>query len=263
MEILDKKQLDSMTLFNKYISKTACPTSFAIATGLIDFTNKDNMVCASYFVNDSIEIAPNLIMKVTDLGTYSYASKIDKYIVGIRPGISSSNLDFNLILGGMTVNKDLSVIEYGYYPKSLLKKPLFKEDTGVKIKLPIPDKALSKSEYREFIVYRNPNTNDYFIEYPIYRMCTRIENEIFNYGESTTFKIEPVRFWVDNNSGLCITQDIIQGGVSYKMFNDFEYTYDDYEESDLCEALTIMEENMSILNKVVKVPEKGKKKKKK
>ncbi len=263
MEILERKQLDSMTLFIEYISKIACPTSFAIASGLISFINKEHMVCSSYFVNDTNEIEYSQIMKVTDLGIYSYASKIDKYIAGIRPALLSSELNSSLILDGMEVNRDLSVIEYGHYPKSLMRKQYIKEDTGTKIKLPISDRALSKSEYKEFVVYKNPNTGEYFIEYPIYGMCTRIENEMFNYGQTATFKIEPVRFWVDNNSGLCITQDIIQGGVSYKMFDEFEYTYDDYYDSDLCEAVSIIKEDMVILTKLISEPSKEKKKRKK
>lgn len=261
--VLEKRELEDMKLFSHYIGKIACPTQFSLATGLISFANKDHMICSSYFVNDTNEISYSQIIRVTEDGIYRYSSKADKYLIGVRPAISTPDLDTKLILDGQIVNRDLSIMEYGYYPKCLIKKQIIKEDTGVKIKLPISDKALSKSEFREFPVYVNPNSNIYFIEYPIYSLCTRIGDEIFNCGDVATFEIEPVRFWVDNTTGLCISQDVIQGGVSYKMYSDSGYEYDDYYESDLYEAVEIMEENMIKLTRLIKQPDKEKKKEKK
>lgn len=257
MEILEKRELDSMILFSNYINMRTCPTSFALATGLLDYSN-GGMICASYFVNDTSETNYSHIMKVSDLGIYSYASKMDKFGIGLRPSITfGSNTD--MLLGTQIVNKDISVIKYGYYPKSLIERQTSKEDTGIKIKLSVADSQLSKSNYKEFTVYRNGDI--YFIMYPICK-TDRIENIDFIAGMLGTFKIEPVRFWVDNNTGLTISQDIIQAGVAYLLEAD-EYKYDDYYESDLFEATQVIDENMRILTSLIKEQSKQKKKRKK
>lgn len=261
LTILEKRELEEMRLFSHYISKIACPTQFSLATGLISFTNSDHMICSSYFVNDTNEIAYSQMIRVTEDGIYRYSSKADKFIAGIRPAISYSDFNKTMIIDGQIVNEDLSIMEYGYYPRSLIKRQFIKEDTGIKIKLPISDKELSKSDFKEFPVYKNPRENMYFIEYPIHSMCIRIGDTIFNYGDIATFEIEPVRYWVDNRTGLCIAQEVIQGGVSYKMYSDKEYTYDDYYESDLYEAVEIMEENMLSLTRLINEPSKEKRKK--
>ena len=242
MEVLEKRELESMELFNTYISKLCCPTDFAEASGLISYTN-DHLLCASYFVNDTSEVYYSRISKVSDTGIYGYASKSDKYSVGIRPAIDARSIKRELIIDGQIVNNDLSVMEYGYYPKSLIRKQHTKEDTGLRIKLPI--------------------ANIYFIEYPIHSMCIKIRNTLFTHGDTATFMIEPVRFWIDNKTNLCITQDVILGGVSYKMYDKKDYEYDDYYDSDLCEAIGIMDETMESLTKLINEYNKGKKKRKK
>lgn len=259
MDILEKRELENMNLFYEYIGLKTCPTSFAIASGVLYFRDRNNVICSSYFVNDTNESKYREITIVSDKGEYGFRSKLDKFIPGIRVGMKREELNPELVYGMMKASKDISVIEYGYFPKSRIDKVYDKTDTGFKIKLPVSKYAYSVPTYKEFPVYKSNKDNIYFVEYPVNSMTT-IENKDFIPGEIGTFKIEPVRFWVDNSSGLLISQDVILGGVPYKLLDaDVEYEYDDYYDSDVYNAVKVIEEDIYTLHNLVKSGEKDKK----
>lgn len=259
MDILEKRELDNMKLFYEYLGLETCPTSFAIASGLLYFRDSNNILRSSYFVNDTNESNYREIAIVDDKGDYAFKSKLDKFIPGIRIGMKKEELDDNLLYDSMVVNKDISVIEYGCFPKGRINRVYEKADTGLKIKLPTSKYAYSVPQYVDFPVLRNLRDDTYFIEYPINSMTT-IENKDFIPGEIGCFKIEPIRFWVDNTSNILLSQDVIMGGVPYKMSEiNAGYEYDDYYDSDVYNAVQIIEEDIKILNNLVKSSEKDKK----
>ena len=259
MDILEKRELDNMKLFYEYLGFEACPTSFAIASGVLYFRDRNNVICSSYFVNDTNESKYREITIVSDKGEYGFRSKLDKFIPGIRIGMNMNEVSNELLYGSMKASEDISVIEYGYFPKSRINKIYDKVDTGLKIKLPTSKLAYSVPEYKEYTIFKSNKDDTYFIEYPVNSMTT-IENKDFIPGEIGYFKIEPIRFWVDNTSGLLISQDIIMGGVPYKIADiNVEYKYDDYYDSDVYKATKIIEEDINVLHNLVKLGEKGKK----
>lgn len=259
MEILDKKELENMDLFYNYINYRACPTSFAIASGLLSFRDENDMICSHYFVNDTDELRYGEILTMGTYGQDRYCSKLDKYLPGIRIAMKESEVNNEMLNGSMDVDQNISVIEYGYFPKSIINKVTSKVDTGIKIKLPISQFTYTPVEYKEFNVYEDEINNIYFVEYPVNTM-TSIENKDYIPGAKEKFKIEPVRFWVDKKSKTLISQDVIMGGVPYLGVRDgHEYEYDDYYDSDLYIAVNVIEENMTILNELVKSGQKSKK----
>ena len=259
MNILEKRELENMKLFYEYIDKEACPTSFAIASGLLYFRDDNSIIRSAYFVNDTNEMNYSKVETIDLTGNYKYISKLDKFLPGIRIALKEENINKNLIYDKMIVNSDIFVLEYGYFPKGRIDYAYTKVDTGVKIKLPVSKYALTKPEYEEFSIYKDEIKDYYYIKYRVNSM-TRIENKDFIPGEVGLFKIEPIRFWVDNNSKTLISQDIILGGVPYKLPNDDPYQYDDYYESDLYKAVNIVDEDINILDKLINKKEKVKKK---
>ena len=231
-KILSKREIDDMNLFYNYINLLSCPTDFAIGSGLLDFRNEDGMLCASYYVNDSHEMINSRILYVSSEGKYKYISKLDKYLCGVRLSTDYSLVKDKSSIG--YIDNNIGYLEYG---------------TGVSISLPISKNMLGKSEYSSFSVFKEKFTNNYFIEYPIYGLVTRIRDKCFYDRQKAYFLIEPLRFWVDYKSDTIITQDVILGGVPYKMYMPYEY--DDYDESDLCEAVSVVEKDIDTLTKLI------------
>lgn len=256
-EILSKEQLEYMTLFDKYLSLWACPSDFAIGSGALPFANNKNALCSNYYIDDTNELYYSKIM-ISDIeGDYNYINKRDRFYSGIRLGAFIYNIDEKLIIDKMQVNEDISVIEYGYFPNKLIKEKVKKESTSITIKLPVSKGSLNPVEYKEFPVYKDKDL--YYIEYPVNGLITEISNKTYYEGMVARFSIEPVRFWVDNKSGLMISQDVVLGGVPYLfLYNIDEYTIDDYNRSDALGALQIIEEDMNILSKLLN-PEENKK----
>ena len=248
LRVLTKKELENMKLFYSYINYLSCPTDYAIASGALDFLNNDNMLCSCYYVNDTSEMDYSRIVYLDQEGDFKDINKLDRFLCGIRPSLEYSKVKDNC--DSLSVNRDISVMEYGYFPKTLIEKPKRYEDTGESIILPCTKNMFGNTEYKEFYVYKDKFGN-YFVEYPVYGMITRIRDKYIHDGQKECFLIEPIRYWVDLNSDTAITQDVIIGGVPYKYYCDIPYEYDDYDESDVCRTLEIVESDIKTLNKLI------------
>lgn len=250
MEILDKRELENMKLFYEYIGLETCPTSFAIGTGALSFIDQNKVLRCNYFVNDTSELKYAHILTVNCEGRYKYASKLDKFFPAIRVALYENEINENYIYDEMPINKDISVLEYGYFPKSRINYARTKTDTNVTIKLPVSRYEYNEPEYKDFTVYKDEVGDFYYVIYQVFSMV-RIENKDFMPGEVGLFKIEPIRFWRDKNSKILISQDAILGGVQYKISDGEPYQYNDYNESNLCEAVNVIENDIEILDKLM------------
>jgi len=247
--IANLREIKSMTLFKSYINLISCPTDFALITGVLSFVNDNNMLTSDYFIDETNENEYSKIMTVTDNGLLRYTHKIDKYYPGIRMSFHNACIDEKLIISKMDINEDLSVVEYGYFPKSLI-RPKRKEKTGYMLKLPRSKSAFLKPTYEDFEIYKDDDA--YFIEYLYDGLFTNIDNNTIYGGNKASFKLEPIRFWLDNNSGLLISQDVILGGVPYRVLDkDEEYRYDDFMDSDLYKVLCVIEDDIKITNELL------------
>ena len=181
-------------------------------------------------------------------GQYKLISKTDKYFSGVRIAVSYSDIK-NEVIDELKVNEDISILEYGYFPKKASDIKMPRIPTGFYIKLPKSNREFDPTVYEKFNVYKYGDK--YFVSYPINRF-TKIGNEHFEKDEKALFLIEPIRFWRDHDTDLCISQDIIMGGVAYTFLPDEkECDYDDYDESSLKVAVNHIEENIDTLSKLI------------
>lgn len=241
--ILSRNEIlgDYVSLF-KYLNPIACTTDYATASGLFTFTNDDNVIAAKYWLEDTFELNYNKAFVIDENGNIDLMTKNDKYFVGIRVCVPYTEIKNN-VTDEIVLKKDLSVGDYGMYPKTIANienKNL--NDTNISFDLPIHAGGnLSKYKTINSKIYELDN--EYYLNYPMQHNMYKMPNgKQYFENQNIIFKLEKIRWWIDKIDDIAISQDILIGGIPYS--SKLNHNFDEYYESDINEVLNIFSNNV-------------------
>lgn len=182
----------------------------AVDTNTTDFAKREGQGYEGWCVEEVDCNGADAAIYTND-GKVSYFNRSNPYI-GIRPAADAST-----ILENGTVIRELEnglkEVEYGEYPQEKVS-----EELQAKLDQDLLDKQLEKTGMK-YTVYTNDE------EYPdvikLFEVVDKDGNKYVN-RDNAWYKVSPVIWTVNEQSGLALTKYMIQGGIPY---GEFEPVY--------------------------------------
>lgn len=237
------KLLDEFEFKRLSIPKDAKATDFAKATGLFTFDKTKDSGEAQYFLCSEDD---NKVSIVSHDGKLDSLYKHTKWYAGVRPV-----MDFDTIT---LIFPELALFpkfNYGYYPSNRIETDE-RIPTGIFMKLPVPGDGICKGySVIECEVYEGDNKK--YIEYPMKKMLTTIDNRTIIENQIFKYELKPITWLYDSKLQIAVTDKVLYGGIAYSLNGNNEI-YDSLKlfEDSVYDTLDIYDYDIAKSNKKVK-----------
>lgn len=222
----------------KHIALSTDITDFAIASGTFSFKDLDSLTTGMYWLDDAV-LGENKAYVVGINSDIDKVCKYEKSIAGLRIAVKYSDIQDDIICE-TKIDDSLSVIQYGFYPKSLVREFTYPEfvrlydskeinETEQTCILPrLTYGMFSKFGVTEKKILQYNQIN--FIEYNMEHVICALNGEKYFKGSPMLFKVEPINWFVDKEKDVAVTEDVIVGGIPFSSSVDMLSNNEDINE---------------------------------